>query len=532
MNTKNVIKKIIAVVGISMIGATLVGCGVSTEDFNAKVNELASAQELLVQAQDASANLEITNDALVEQVASQGIVIEETNTMVEGMSAELEVLKQVEEEVMAEEEAEASLEEVKDGLVLGDSVGDFSVDHYDVDFLYKGDIDFKDEEYKVKEYISLSDLKVGISDDDADFEDVARLLFTASQGVTYSYEFEEVIDYSDIKEDEQLYVSFLGKEYEIVDVKDAELTYKENVEKANLLAGEEYIFDEVVVRLNYVTEDKASVTVGIVTQAIELGETEEFAEFEVRVNDIDFQGYAGGVEGAELEFGTDILQTVDHGDEFIEDNEDYTWNIITNAGDLVSIGVTYDVKADDLDEAILAPGESLNFLDYFKLGFDYEKVYDYAEYELSFDEITSEDYKVVKVEANGDFITIGDEKMSEAYFDGTLAWYKEDGDWINSTEDLVLENDEKTLTMKYDGNHVKVGAMWMATSNLEYLGLEEGEAETADIVVGGIELGTTDESYLKSNGIVVESPEDNADNDKMVLRVPNEKVFGMLTVSK
>jgi len=123
--------------------------------------------------------------------------------------------------------------------------------------------------------------------------------------------------------------------------------------------------------------------------------------------------------------------------------------------------------------------------------------------------------------------------MSEAYFDGTLAWYKEDGDWINSTEDLVLENDEKTLTMKYDGNHVKVGAMWMATSNLEYLGNRRREkAETADIVVGGIELGTTDESYLKSNGIVVESPEDNADNDKMVLRVPNEKVFRMLTVSK
>lgn len=63
-----------------------------------------------------------------------------------------------------------------------------------------------------------------------------------------------------------------------------------------------------------------------------------------------------------------------------------------------------------------------------------------------------------------------------------------------------------------------------------YLGTEEEEAESGDVKVDGEPIGNKDNDVMDYYGTIIEDPEDNADNDKVVLRIPSERVYAQISV--
>lgn len=530
---KKQIKKIAKIVGgLCLVGVTLlaaVGCGISQEQYDA-LNNTAMAQAKVIDEQVAAIEAAAENSALIlEQQQALAAELEQNKLILDEKDKEILAMA---EEVAAEVEAEtteAALEsEEYDDLVLGEDVAPKSFDTYDLSFLNKDEIEFNDDDYDFREYIELDGLKVGIAySDDVDFEDQSYLLFNQKKAVKYVYKFEDAVDYTDISEDEPLEINFLGNNIEIVEMDADEFTYK-IAEEHDMLVGESVVFDGHNVTLVGVSENSDDVLVDVdgVMQAIDKGESEEFDGFEV----FNKKAFAGkNIQSAKLEFGADVLQTIEDGDEYIKDNEDFVWDFEVDGDNLKSLSVVYDVKANDIDEDVLAVGDALNFVDYFDVVYDLEEKYDYVTYSISFDEVTDADIPVMAFETDNDDIRVGGEKLSEAYFDGVNSYYKDGSDWVVSAEVIKLENDDMFLDVGYDGNYVTFGDFFLATADFVSLGVAE-EAEEGDVIFDAKSLGKVDESIMLPAGLIIESVEDNAEEDEVVIQLPNEEVKGVIRV--
>ena len=54
--------------------------------------------------------------------------------------------------------------------------------------------------------------------------------------------------------------------------------------------------------------------------------------------------------------------------------------------------------------------------------------------------------------------------------------------------------------------------------------------ETGDIVIGGNNSGTDDNDVMTYNGLIVREPENNADNDEVIISVPSDRVYAQVSV--
>jgi len=535
------IKKIFAIVGgLVLIGATLTGCVSKGTFTELQTADLAKAQEIealnagLVAAKQESLDYADQNNALNEVLAENQLVIDEKDAEILAQAEEIAAQLEAEEAKLAEQTTEAALEsEEYDGLVLGEDVPAKAFDTYDLSFLNKDEIEFNDNDYDFKEYIKLDGLKVGIAfTDDVDFEDSPYLLFNEKGAVSYTFKFDDTVDFTKITEDETLEINFLGNDIEIVKLDADEFTYK-IAESHKMLKGEVVEYDGHNITLVSVSENGDDVVVEVdgVMQVIDEGESEEFDGLEV-FNKKAFVSHdvTNPIEFAELEFGADVLQTIEDGDEYNKDNEDFVWEFETDGDELVSLSLMYDVKANDLDEEILGVDEALNFLDYFDVKFGLEDEYDYVSYSISFDEVTDDDVPVMAFETDNEDIRVGDEKVKVAYFDGTNSYYKDsDNDWVVSEDVIELENDDLKVGVGYNGDSVTIGDLKLKTADFVSFGTEE-EAEVDDVIFDGKDLGKVDETIMLPMGVIIESVEDNAEEDEVVIQVPNEEVLGVIRV--
>jgi len=533
---KRKIKKIAKIVGaLTLIGVTLlgaVGCGIKVDEHNKVLDEKAALGQQVAELEEKAANMEAQavefsdeNAALTEVLESNKLILDEKDAEIINLTAEIA-------EQIAEEDAmttEAAMEEDEyDGLTLGEDVPDKEFDVYDLSFLGKDELEFNDNDYDYRELISLSGLKLGTAfTDDVDFEDNSYLLFNEKGAVSYTFKFEDAVDFTDISEDEPLEINFLGNNIEIVDMDANEFTYK-IAEGFEMMVNDVVQFEGHNITLVGVSEDGDAVLVSAdgVVKAIDIDDSEEFNGFEIFAK----KAFAGSeIQMAELEFGTDVLQTIEDGDDYIEDNEDFVWEFETDGDELESLSISYDVKANDMDEEILGVGESLNFVDYFEVSYGLEEDYDYVKYSVSFDEVTDDDVAVMKFETNDDNIRIGSEKVSEVYFDGTNSYYEDGNDWVISDDVIELENDDVTLEVGFANNNVSFGEFKLRTLDFKSLGAEE-EAEENDVKFNGDNIGKVDESMLFPGGFIAETIEDNAEEDEFVFQVPNEEVKGVIRV--
>jgi hypothetical protein len=95
------------------------------------------------------------------------------------------------------------------------------------------------------------------------------------------------------------------------------------------------------------------------------------------------------------------------------------------------------------------------------------------------------------------------------------------------------------LTDNGAGNSILVdvggAALANTTGTLEWLGgnteaTSKGVAETTDVVVGSTNVGTEENDVMTYNGLIVKAPKANAENDDVVISVPNDRVYATVTV--
>lgn len=512
-------KRIVAV-GMSLLVGTmfLAGCTESKQDvIDKQVKELGDLQKKL-------------DNADVEKALLNG----EFEDLKLVLTDKDKVLLAFEKEVADLMDLEVVSKEAIDDLELGADVPKQSLDQYDLSFLKSGEVEFDGENYDYEEKIYLDGLKVGTStSDDVEFDSAPKLLFSKTGAVEFAFEFKDEFEYVDVSEDKPLKLNFLDKSLSIVKVTEDSFTYKV-AEEVSLNEGESKLVDGHTVVLEGVFDGKVRVSVDGEVKSVSDGDTKDFGDVQVRVKDVLFKGYQSEFAGADLEIGNDILKTVKDGDEFVEDDEKFVWAVSADSELLSSIGLSYDVKADDLDEEILAAGDSLDFLGYFNLKFDLEKQYEYSDYELSFDDIKDEDLPVLKISTKDDRgLKVDSERLSKVYFDGEKAYWKEDGEWKESNGSIYLLNGDTELKVSYDADEdlLSVGEdIQLKTEDFKSL-QEEDKAEESDVYVYGTPSGKVDESLLLDNGVLVRSVEKNADNDKVELSLPDEKVEAVLMLS-
>lgn len=539
MNTRHV-KRICAIVGgLILIGSTLTACGISKVQYtDLQAQDLAKAKQIDEQAQQlAELQIKATNSDMAAQLATDKntvltdeltktkLILDEKDKLI------LEDAKEEAEKLAQETSANSIVKEEYDNLDLGAMVPDKTFDTYDLAFLDKSKVKFDGESYDFKETISLSNLKVGTVFDDEEFKDNAYLLFTERGGVRYDYTFIDPIPYTGITEKEEVAITFLGQDIQIIAADADSIKIKEPVTTKIMKQGDILEIAGHTVELKYVgTKDVLVGVDGEEYEAIDELESYDFDGFEVRVKDTF---YSDSVQLAKLEFGTDIVKTIENGDEYIEDNDEYLWTIRTVGDDLISIGITYDVKADDMDEPILGTGKNLNFLGYFDTAFNLEKDdYNYVKYTFGFDEIMDPDMPVAYVKTNTDSIRVNGEKLKEVYFDAVNVYYKDGSDWITVPGTVKLENGDSLTEVNYDGTRISMlgGDVELYTSDLIKLGALEEEAEAGDVVINGEAFGRYDDNAMYK-GYRFDSIESNADQDEFVMYMPDEDVKAVIQIT-
>lgn len=519
----------------------------SISELNTQVNDLETDIEEVNEVVTKAALEKLEADAKVLADAEE---IAKLNGEIEGLTAEIVVVTETTEAEETEEVTVASGESIDISFNSSLPLNKQILDDNEIEGLIDSKITFDGEDYDVKETIEFTDdfkLQTSIEGDE-EFADAPYLVTTARGAIKYIYNFEDTINSTEISEDEPLNIRFLGKETEIVavDKDDKTITIREGTTTL-LEEGEEKTVvlkdgTEVIIKNTYIGTNGAKFEIGgQATSSLSKGESDEAGGQEVSVIEI-LENEAGEVAGGdkvEIKIGTDIYKTIDNGEEYVEDDETFIYDFVFTGDELESIGVSYDLKTDELadEEDGQAPktvGEAIEFPEgYIKVKLSELSTEDYAKYTISFDEYGDDNVQVMEIQAQEDeTIVIDNDEVEKVYLNETHAIYKKDGDYlVVELEPTVfnLEFDETSLAISYDvGGYVLIGDLNI-TTDFTKLGATEEKSEATEIVYGGKSIGTSDYDVLTTDGIIITVKEDR---DEFDLSIPSEEVLGTITVSQ
>jgi hypothetical protein len=111
------------------------------------------------------------------------------------------------------------------------------------------------------------------------------------------------------------------------------------------------------------------------------------------------------------------------------------------------------------------------------------------------------------------------------------------GEGIQNIGKLIYGDTELDIVMNLNGTSrtLSVGDLSVTINgngDFMYLGSEDEDAESKDVILEGKNIGTSDNDNLLSHeGITVKSVESNADEDEVEFSVPEEQVYGEVTIS-
>jgi len=547
-------KKIVALgFGVILLGATLglAGCQTTPIINGKEVKTTEDIQALMDTAKTAGysegeASVDITSDnagavetveadkaVLAEQAARDAIVIADYKAEVESLQA-----TQVTEStsgVVGEYE--------QDDIGLNAAIASFTLDDSDLAFLQDQDIEFDGNDYDIHENIIFSgDLKVRTSVYDEDFDENVYLTLESANAIEYRYVFDDVLNVSDVTDDDTLEISLLGQDIEIVDIDATSFTIIEG-ESDIMEQGQTKVFTidekEVTVEVSYIGSDSVKFVInGDATDTLEDGEIGSADDYEVWVDEI-LDEEAGEVDADKVEFriAEDVETTFDAGDEVVLDDERWEYDISVTTDTLNYISVIYVEDSDSfndeyqpitLEESYALPS------DFATVSFGLTDV-DYFTYNFEFTEHNN--VPVMRIDSSDEEgIVIGTEEVDKVYFNGTSVEY-EDSNGDDQTVDLSdvhLLNDETDVVMSYDGQNFTIDTdiVLITDGTLSFLGAgDDTDAVSADIKYLTVGYGTQDEALVTSKGFIIESPEDNGDSDEFILQIPSETVEGTIKVN-
>jgi len=364
------------------------------------------------------------------------------------------------------------------------------------------------------DYDKLLDSEVDFDGDDYNFEDVFSYTITSDingddynentylvieeDGIEYKLVFDDDLDTSLIEEDETLKISFLGKDLEITSW---------DVDKITMESGEEFLMDVATtidfegknVELKIVGEDFTYVGVNGDYEKIVEDETEEINGLNIKVD------FALEDKMANLVISdADIETSIESGDEFAEDS---IWEYVITANELgIKLIEDFEDIDEDSDYKALGVGKTISLPNNY-LGLTYNGISNVDYFDIAF----SEKNGFVKIK--GEFIN-GLDDYDLIYADNT-GFYDEDFDLINAIE---VEIDDTDSLIKLNGNTLVIDDVVL---NLDF----------SDATVNTNSVLNKDDNYRSAYGIIVESPEDNLEDEDFKISVPEETTEVTVTVN-
>jgi len=495
----DMIKKIGAGIGGVVLVGSLVWAGVAQTTANNNAETLANTLSQLSAAQNTNTDLELQIEDMNVELAAYGLQFEELNTVIEGneqviadYEAELAVIAE-EEIIEAEEEVIANSGYDIDEFGLAETIIE-DVTENDYEVLLDSEVEFDNDNYDFEEVFSFT----ATSDINGDDYFENTYLTFDERDIEYKVLFDTDLNTSLIEEDETLEISFLGNDLEIVDWDADEIT---------LNVGEEFLinlndnitYDDKVVKLVFAGENEVLVDVDGVIDSIEEDETEEINGLDIKLE------FSAEGEMAKLAINdADDETVIEDGDEYVEDSM-WEYKITANSFGLILAEDLNDIDEDE-DFTALGAGEFVSLPEDY-LSLTYNGIRDVDMIDVDF----SEDDGYVKI--RGDFI-YGLEDYDLVYANST-GFYNEDYDLI-SNDNIEIDDTDSLIEL---GNNTLI--VEDVALNLDF----------SDAEVNGNSVFDKEDDYRSSFGIVIESPEDNLDDEDFDISVPEERVEVDITVN-
>jgi hypothetical protein len=494
--------------GALMLGATLLaGCGPSQVDYQNEVAARLAAQEVAKQqatqinvlttevnknGADNLAAEKAKNDALAAQAAAELALSEKDKEVIA-----------LNEKLAQEAQVEISSTEgyLIDEIALGDSVSKTLSDKELP--LFDGTVSFDDENYDVEEYFTVSDLNAAINENDMD-ENV--YLKVKEGSVNYFVNLENTLDLSDISRDKPLTLNVLGKDVKIIDWSGDEVTFTQGAPMSLDEFESKTTVDGTEIKLESVFRGYAKFSVGSDSEIIYKGESKKVGGVDIYVKDVLYQDYAGGVHSVDIEYGADVEQTIQDGDEYAKDSP-WEWTVSDHQLGLKLVESYVDVDPDE-DYQALAVGKSLSLPNDFRK-IEFQGLDEVSYKKVSFEDDVKDGVSYVKV--RGAF-TSGMDDYDRLEVDATGIYDKDLN--LLGTE---VEIDGTDSVLKLVGGKLVIEGVEMP---IDFSGLS----------VDGVDVSGKDVKMRSAFGLVVSVPENVVDDKSLDLQVPEEKVFANVRV--
>ena len=413
------------------------------------------------------------------------------------------------EEPVVEIETKVSSTEDKDTASVEADYGqeiDVQITNTKLDILKDGTLDFNGEDYDYREIIYFAG-KIETSIVEEDYELEPRLVL-GEGAVEYRYKFDDLIDLSEIEEDEELEISFLGKDIKIIEAWEDEITVRSGEEEF-LKEGEAVVISGKVVTVKTVGETSIMVDVGGTEQIIGLEDSREVNGIHILVDNILYKDYEDGY--VELIIGTQSDKTVRDGDDFelfVEDDETFSW--VINLPDYIGIVSQEEYKSVDEDEDYkpLGLGDTFSLPNNY-VDIKFSSITDTPRTEITF---KVKDNQLLVKGDDGDFVSPTDE-YDRVYIDSTGIY--DDDDVLIATDKIRLGDSDTYLEL----GSVRIGKLVI-------------KLDMSDILYDGISYLSEDGRFLDYLGIIFSDPEDGVDEQSgFEVSIPEERPEATISFS-
>ena len=504
------INKLVAIgAGIVLVGS-LAWTGIAQDNANNSADALQAASNALLTLEAENTNLGVSVEQLNNDLAIQGIELVDLRTTTEAQAAaDAQIMADYETERIA---YEAELAAIAEEDATAAEIEVIAKSGYDVDEF--GLAETLSEDITENDYEKLLDSEVRFDGDDYDFEEVfsftatsdingddynAETYLTLDEGdMIYNLVFDSDLDTSLISDDETLEINFLGKEMEITNWNVDEITI-ETGELFLVNVGESITYNDKIVTLSFAGSDKIVVDVDGEMESINEDETEDVNGLSIKA-DFTAEGEMASIKVSDA----DVETTIESGDEFAEDSM-WEYRITANEIGLVLTEDFTDID-EDSDYKALAAGEMISLPNEY-LSLEYNGIKDVDMVDVDF----SEKNGFVKIK--GDFAN-GMDDFDLIYANAT-GFYDEDYALI-STDNIEIDNTDSLIELV--GNTLVIEDVEL---NMDF----------SDAIVNGNSIVNKDDNYRSSFGIIIDSPEDNLEDEEFSIVVPEEKLEVSITVN-
>jgi hypothetical protein len=209
--------------------------------------------------------------------------------------------------------------------------------------------------------------------------------------------------------------------------------------------------------------------------------------------------------GAVFTLGDYSNKVVNDGDEFLgEPKHDAEYEWVLSGLDSGEFAVEYVNSLTDADEALYV-GDSFVFPSGWKTTF--VKLHEETKDSLdgSFTTIDVEDVPTKVFMLNSPFEFDGGKDTNKAAFDGTNFYVKDSGDWV--AKDVTQKINDDLLVG--ENNTLFIGGF--------ALELDFESEEFSALALGERDISSHEDDILTSDGVVIQSPKDNFENNKLKL---------------